>query len=173
MAEHRDSSALEGISDYAEGTKPITKDPLIMAMFSPNSVPQQSEVFECTCDMTDEAMDEVLYEDQFGNNTYEVFDEFFPDMKVEEMDKAHYEEQFGNNRYEKIATPAFSQLSHPSMLDDFEDSLPRVDAPNRDKDDCSCSICLEYYRDKDDCGCSICVEYFRGTGKAFPLIHAS
>lgn len=101
-----------------------------MAMFSPNLVPQQSEVFEeYSSDMTDEKMDEA--------------------------------QQFGNNRFKKIATPTFSQLSHPTIPDGFEDSLPKVDVPNCDKDDCGCSICPEYYRDKDDCGCSICLGYYR------------
>lgn len=203
MAEHRNSSASEGISDYAEGIELINKEPLIMAIFSPNSIPQQFEGFEeYSSDMTDEAMDKALYEDQFGNNTYEVFDEFSPDMTDEKMDESRYEEQFGN-RFENIATPPFSQPSHPTISDDFEDSLPKVDVPNRNIDDCGCSICLEYYRDKDDCGCStcqeyhpdkddctcsicleyyrykddctcsICLEYFRGTDKAFSPTDAS
>ena len=160
MAEHRNSSASEGISDYAEGTELINKAPLIMAMFSPNLVSQQSQGFEqYSSDMTDKAMDEASYEDQFGSNTYEGFREFPPDMTDEKMDQARHEEQFGN-RFENIATPTFSQLSHPTTPDDFEDSLPKVDVPNRNKDDCGCSICLEYYRDKDDCGCSTCQEYY-------------
>lgn len=186
MAVHRDSSASEGIFDYAEGTELFNKDWLIMAVFSPNSVSQQSK--EYSSNMTNEAVDEVLYEGQIENKICEGFDDFLPDMTDEETDEARYEAGFGNNRYEKVPALPFSQLSHSPMLDGFKDSFPKIDVPNRDKDECGCSICLEnyrnkddcgcsfcleFYRDKDDCGCSICVEYFRGKDNGFLPTDAS
>lgn len=160
MAESRNSWASRGISDHAEGVELINKDLLIMAKFSPNINPGQPEVVDYNSDMAVEEMDETLYSEQFGN-TYEAFDGSFPNMTDEEMVEARYEEQFGNNRYEKIATASLNQPSDPTMLGESKDSFPKVRVPNRDKDECGCSICLGYYRDKNDCGCSICLEYHR------------
>lgn len=39
-----------------------------------------------------------------------------------------------------------------------------VNVPNHDKDECSCPICLGYYRDKDECSCPICLNNYRGKG---------
>lgn len=159
MAERRNSLASEALSDYADGVELIKKVLLIKAQFSPNSSPGQPELVEYDFDMTVESMNGTLYNEQFGNNTYEDFDGSFSDMADEEMVETHSGEQFGNNKYEKMATPTLYQLSHINMLGEFEDFLPKVDVSNRDKDECCCSICLEYYRDEDDCSCSICLEY--------------
>lgn len=149
MAEHRNSSVPEGVSVYAEGTALNNKFPLIVAKFSLNSVPEQPGVFEeYNSDMAEEEINEILHGVQFRDNTYELFHEFFPDMTDEEVGKARYREQF-SNRYEKLATLPLNPLSHPTLLDGFEDSLPKVDVPHRDNDDCGCSICLEYYRGTD------------------------
>lgn len=182
MAESSNSLAPSGIFDHAEGVELINKDLLIMAKFSPTLSPGQPEVVDYNFDMAVEEMDGSLYSEHFGKNTYEASDGCFSDMTDEEMVEARYEEQFGNNRYEKIATPSPNQPSDPTMLGESEDSFPKLYFPNRDKDecgcsiclgyyqnknDCGCSICLEYHRDKHDCRCSICLEYYYGTDKAF------
>lgn len=160
MAERRNSLASEGLSDYADGVELINKVLLIKAQFSPNSSPGQPELVQYDFDMTVESMNGTLYNEQFGNNTYEDFDGSFSDMTDEEMVEGHYGEQFGNNKYENTATSTLYQLPHITMMGEFEDSLPKVGVSNRDKDECCCSICLEYYRDEDNCSCSICLGYY-------------
>lgn len=160
MAESLNSLSSRGISDYAQGAE-LNKDLLNIAEFSPNLSPGQHEVVGYNFDMAGEQMDETVYSEQFCNNTYEALDGCFSDITNEHMIKARYEEHLGNKKYEKIETPSPNQPPHPTMLGESEDSFPKSHVLNSDKDECGCSICLEYHRDKSDCGCSICLEYHR------------